>query len=129
MKLSELKTSEEVLARELRDPEFREEWERTALARAVALKVLRYRAEQGISQRELGELLGMPQSQVSRLEAGEHDPSIDTLIRLSRALELELTIDIHPAGREPRLVTKRARTRDAVAAYRADDCTVLLSAA
>ena len=129
MKLNDLKTSKEVLKEELRDPEFREEWERTALARAVALKVIRYRSEHGLSQSKLGKLLDMPQPQVSRLEAGEHDPSIDTLIRLSQALDLELTIDIHPADREPKLITKRARTRDAVAAYQADGFTVVLSAA
>lgn len=129
MKLTDLKTSQEILANELRDPEFREEWERTALARAVALKVIHYRAEHGLSQRALGERLEMPQPQVSRLEAGDHNPSIDTLVRLSRALGLELTIDIRPADREPKLVNKRARTSDAVATYEADGYTVLLSAA
>jgi hypothetical protein len=34
MKLSDLRTSEEVLAGALRDPAFRAEWERTAVARA-----------------------------------------------------------------------------------------------
>ena len=42
MKLSELKTNDEkILQEELHDPEFRAEWERTALARAVALAVVR----------------------------------------------------------------------------------------
>jgi hypothetical protein len=45
VKLSDMKTSEQVLAEELRDPAFRREWDRTAVARAVALKVLAYRAE------------------------------------------------------------------------------------
>ena len=45
MKLTDLKTSEQVLAEELRDPDFKREWDRTALARAVALKVLAYRIE------------------------------------------------------------------------------------
>ncbi len=35
-KLSNLRTSEEVLAGALRDPAFRAEWERTAVARALA---------------------------------------------------------------------------------------------
>jgi len=34
----------EVLAEMLGDPQFRAEWERTALARAVAEAVIRYRA-------------------------------------------------------------------------------------
>jgi hypothetical protein len=39
--------SAEVLAEMLQDPQFRAEWERTALARAVAEAVIRYRAELG----------------------------------------------------------------------------------
>ena len=35
MKLSDMKTSGQVLAEELRDPAFRREWDRTAVARAL----------------------------------------------------------------------------------------------
>src|SRR5260370_24192863 len=67
-----------------RDPEFRVEWERTALARAVALVVVGYRAKHKLSQRKLAELLEWKPSQVARLELGEHNPSLDTLIFLSQ---------------------------------------------
>jgi hypothetical protein len=44
MKLSDLTTNEELISERLaNDPAFRVEWERTALARAVALEVVRYR--------------------------------------------------------------------------------------
>ena len=36
MKLRDMKTFDAVLAEDLKDPEFRARWERTALARAVA---------------------------------------------------------------------------------------------
>ncbi len=80
---------------DLKDPEFRKEWERTALARAVALEVIKYRAEHGISQTELGRRLGMHQPAVSRLEEGDQTPSIDMLKRLSEKLGIDLTINIH----------------------------------
>ncbi len=51
----------EVLAEMLQDPQFRAEWERTALARAVAEAVIRYRAEHGLSQTGLAGLLGWRQ--------------------------------------------------------------------
>jgi hypothetical protein len=41
--------NDDVLAEELRDPEFRAEWARTALARWLAVEVAHYRAEHGIS--------------------------------------------------------------------------------
>ncbi|MBV8162296.1 MAG: helix-turn-helix transcriptional regulator, partial [Acidimicrobiia bacterium] len=39
---------------------------------------------------------GMRQPHIARLEAGEHEPSLTTLARLSRALGIEFHIDITP---------------------------------
>lgn len=128
MKLSDLKTSEQALAEELRDPDFQREWERTAVARAVALKVLTYRTEHGLSQRALAKKLGMTQPQVARLEAGEHNPTIDTLARLAQALDIEFAIDVHPRKRAPKLLSGRAQGKNAIASYETDTAAVLLAA-
>ena len=50
----------EVLERQLQDPEMREYWERTALARAVANAVIRYRIDHSLSQRALAGLEALP---------------------------------------------------------------------
>jgi len=98
MKLSEMKTNDELIVERLgTDPEFRAEWERTALARAVAVAIVRYRSEHDLSQRDLAQRLGMKQPQVARLELGEVNPSIETLMRLASELEIEFTIDVRPA--------------------------------
>ncbi len=96
MKVSDLKTHEEVLAEHLQDPEFRREWERTRFADAVATRILAYRVDQGLTQTELAKRLGMNQSAVARLEAGDHEPSLATLRRLAQVLGLEFHIDITP---------------------------------
>jgi ribosome-binding protein aMBF1 (putative translation factor) len=96
MKLSELKSSDQILTEQLQDPAFREEWERTALARAVATRVVAYRATEGLSQSALARKLGVSQPLVARLELGEHEPTLTTLSRLSRHLGLEFHIDITP---------------------------------
>jgi ribosome-binding protein aMBF1 (putative translation factor) len=104
MKPSDLKNDDELLAEHLKsDPGFREVWERTALARAVALEVVRYRAEHGLSQRALADRLGMKQPNAARLELGEINPKIETLMMLSTRLGLEFTIRIRPET-EPELV-------------------------
>lgn len=46
----------------------------------------------GLSQRELGELSGVTQSQISRIERGTLDPQLTTLVELARALDLELML-------------------------------------
>jgi transcriptional regulator with XRE-family HTH domain len=84
------------LAGALRDDAFRREWERTALAGAVALRLVEYRAEHGLSQRALAAKLGMKQPAIARLEAGDHTPSIDTLVRLSRGLGMRFRLEITP---------------------------------
>ncbi len=40
----------------------------------------------------------MKQPAVARLEAGEHNPSFDTLARLSSVLGIEFHIAVTPAG-------------------------------
>lgn len=128
MKLRDLISSEQVLANHLLEPAFKAEWDRTAVARAVALKVLAYRTEHGLSQRVLAQELSMTQPQVARIEAGEHNPTIDTLARIADALDIEFAIDVRPHRREARLVNKRARTRNAIASYTTGETAVLLAA-
>ncbi|MDQ6818874.1 MAG: helix-turn-helix domain-containing protein [Actinomycetota bacterium] len=129
MKLREMKTNDELIAEQPRtDPEFRAEWERTVLARAVAVAIVRYRAEHDLSQRDLAEHLGMKQPQVARLELGVVNPTIETLMRLASQLNLELTIDVRPAGSRVRNVTKRAKTEYLVGALRADGAELLVTA-
>jgi ribosome-binding protein aMBF1 (putative translation factor) len=98
---------EKVLAEDLHDPGFRAEWERTAVARWLAVEVAHYRAVNGLSQRQLAELLGVHQSDVARMETGEHTPTLDRLIRVAKGLDIELMIDIRPQGRAAKLPKKR----------------------
>jgi transcriptional regulator with XRE-family HTH domain len=129
MKLTDLKTDDELLAEQLRDdPEFRAEWERTALARAIALAVVRFRAERGLSQRGLAAVLGMSQPQVARLEKGDVNPTMDTLVRVAAGLGIELTINVTPANHKPRLVTKRALADHLVGGIHTELADVLVAA-
>jgi transcriptional regulator with XRE-family HTH domain len=91
-----MKTFEESLTNDLSDPEFRADWERAAFARAVANQIVRYRGENKLTQTQLARRLKMHQSAIARLELGEHEPSIATLARLSRGLDINFHIDITP---------------------------------
>lgn len=96
MRLSDLTSADEVKAEALRNPAVRAEWDRTALARAVASRVLRYRIEHGLSQAELGAQLGVSQPYVARLESGDRAPTLAMLVRLAQRLGLEFHIDVTP---------------------------------
>ncbi|MDQ2708892.1 MAG: helix-turn-helix transcriptional regulator [Actinomycetota bacterium] len=94
MKLSDLPTAEQVKAESLTNPAVRAEWDRTAVAREVAIRVVRYRVEHELSQADLGAKLGVSQPYVARLEGGDHSPSLTTLARLAQRLGLEFHIDV-----------------------------------
>ncbi len=70
----------------------------------------------------------MTQPQLARLEAGEHNPTIDTLARLAQTLDLEFAIDIHPRQRAPKLLNHHAQGKNAIASYETDTAAILLAA-
>lgn len=123
-RIGTLKTHGELVAQEItHDPDFRAEWQRLAVAREVAAELIRYRADNNLSQRVLAERLGVSQPRIAKLESGEHNPDVDTLVNISRATGLEFVIDITPSARTPKLVTKAVRDRGAT--YAAGDVSVI----
>ncbi len=94
---SKLVSAKDVLAKHHKNPEFRAEWERLALARAVAVAVVSYRAKHGLTQTQLAHRLRVRQPHIARLEMGEHTPSLEMLQRLSRRLGLRFIVEVAPA--------------------------------
>lgn len=124
---SSIKNLDALLAEEqLADPKFKAEWQRLAPAREFASTLLRYRAEHGLSQRALAKRLGLSQPRIVKLESGEHNPEIDTIINAARQLGIEFALDVSPADRKPMLVTARAQKRGAIAH---DDVSVVAASA
>ena len=105
MKLSDLRTAAEIHEQDMCDPEYKREHDRAKLANDVAVQVLAYRAEHGMSQKELARRLGMRQPNIARLESGEHEPSLTTLARLS-ALGIGFSIEIRAGSLRLRKVTR-----------------------
>ena len=103
-----------VAEEQLADPRFKAEWQRLAPAREFAATLLRYRAEHRLSQRALAAKLGVSQPRVVKLESGEHNPEVDTIINAVRRLGIEFVLDIAPESRKPALVSARARKQGAV---------------
>jgi transcriptional regulator with XRE-family HTH domain len=68
--------------------------------REFAETLLLYRAEHKLSQRVLAEKLGASQPRVIKLESGEHDPEVDTIINAVRNLGIEFALDVAPASRK-----------------------------
>jgi len=102
-----IETADQVLSAALKaDPEFAAEWERLALARMVAARLITYRSENGLSQRELAKRFGVSQPRVVELESGEKNPQIETLAKIAATTGIEFAFDVVPVGQEPTLVRK-----------------------
>lgn len=67
------------------------------IQKASSQAVLSARAKAGLSQKELSELTGIDQSDISKIERGVANPSVATLERIAAALGGRLTIAIETA--------------------------------
>jgi transcriptional regulator with XRE-family HTH domain len=66
-----------------------------ALAAQCAQRLLELRERRSETQRQLSKRLKMTESMISRLESGEHVPSVKTLCRIADAFGRRLEIVFH----------------------------------
>ncbi|MDQ6910180.1 MAG: helix-turn-helix transcriptional regulator [Actinomycetota bacterium] len=59
---------------------------------SAASYVNQARRAAGLSQRQLADRTGIPQSAIARIERGHQDPRVETLERLLRACDFELRL-------------------------------------
>jgi len=85
----------------------------STIGATVGIAILKYRYDHGLSQTAFGKLVGMSQPQVARLELGEHTPTVETLLRITAATGLEISLTIGPKV-EPRREIPAKLQRNAV---------------
>lgn len=103
------RTAGEIHEQDMRDLDYRREYERTRLANDVAIRVIQYRLARGLSQAGLARMLGWRQPNVARLESGEHEPTVATLARLADALGEDFSVDIKRSGVKLRLAPRESK--------------------
>ena len=84
------------LAEQLKDPEFRREYEALQPEHAVIQAMIDARKVSGLTQRELSERTGIAQGDISKLENGNANPSIRTLQRLANAMGMVVRVEFIP---------------------------------
>ena len=92
--MTELK---DLKGRFMKDPAFREEYERADEEYALAEAMVRARTAANLTQSQLAERIGTTQSAIARLEAGRLSPSIRTLRRYAEATGTRLTFGFERA--------------------------------
>lgn len=76
----------------MEDAEFQSEYDSLKPRYDIIAQIIRARKEQNITQAELAERLGTQKSNISRLESGNYNPSLDFLIKVAKSLGKELSI-------------------------------------
>ena len=86
------KNYKETLKELMADPEFKDEWDAMEPEFQLMCAILEGRKEAGLTQKQLSEATGITQADISRLESGEANPSLQTLKRLAAGMGKTLQI-------------------------------------
>ena len=92
----------EFLNEQLRDPEVRAEWDALEPEFAIIQAIIDARKNTGLTQKQLYERTGIAQGDISRLENGNANPSLNTLKRLASAMGMNLKLEFTPIQNENR---------------------------
>ena len=78
----------------LEEEEFRNEYERLKPRYDIISQFIEARAEKNITQEELAKMVGTQKSNISRLESGTYNPSLDFLINVAKCLGKEIKVTL-----------------------------------
>ena len=78
----------------MKDEEFRTEYEKLKPRYDVISQIIEVRTNQNITQEELALRVGTQKSNISRLESGTYNPSLDFLAKVARSLGKEIKVTL-----------------------------------
>ncbi len=107
----------------MQDPEFRAEYEALEPEFAIVRAMIEARKNSGLTQKQLSEKTGIDQSDISRIESGDGNPTLATLKRLAAGMDMTLKLEFFPAEKRgcravkplPLLVLEKSRDRGLLA--------------
>ena len=94
-------THEELLALLRQDPEFDLLHRKSQPITDVIVEIINGRDRMGLTQKQLAKRAGTFQSRISRIESGEYDLRLSTLINIADALDSDVKIGFIPRYKMP----------------------------
>lgn len=85
---------EDFLAEQLKDPKVKKEYDALEPKYALIECIILARKEKNLTQKQLSELTGITQSDLSKIENGNANPSLNTLLKLANGLGKKLQISL-----------------------------------
>ena len=91
-----MRTFDDMLAKQLQNEDFRKEYEAIQPEMDVIRAIVEARTSQNLTQQELAERTGINQADISKLENGTRNPSVNLLKRLADGMGMMLKIEFVP---------------------------------
>ena len=91
-----MRTFDDMLAKQLQNEDFRKEYEAIQPEMDVIRATVEARTSQNLTQKELAERTGINQADISKLENGTRNPSVNLLKRLADGMGMMLKIEFVP---------------------------------
>lgn len=88
-----MKNFNDYLQENLQDPEFKKEYEALNANYEIVRQIIKARNELNLTQQQLAEKIGVRQSNISRLESGNNNPSVELLKKVAFGLGKQLCIE------------------------------------
>ncbi len=84
------------LNEQLKDPEFKKEWDRLEPEFNMMQAMIDARKRNNMTQKELAERTGIDQSDISKIETGNANPTLAVLKRLAEGMDMVLKLEFIP---------------------------------
>ena len=91
-----MRTFDDMLNEQLKDINFRKEYEDIQPEMDVIKAIVDARTAQNLTQKELSKRTGINQADISKLENGTRNPTVSLLKRLAEGMGMELRIQFIP---------------------------------
>lgn len=91
-----MKTLEKFKAEQMKNSEFKKEYDSIQPELDIIRAIVDARISQNMTQKQLAEVTGINQADISKLENGTRNPSIALLKRLAEGLGMTLKIEFIP---------------------------------
>ena len=89
-------TFREDLEQRLKNPQFREEYEQLEYDFVIMQALIDARKKLGLTQQQLAERTKINQADISKIEKGTSNPSLNTLKKLAKGMNMRLKIAFEP---------------------------------
>ena len=94
MKNEKVRSFRSRLREDLKDPEFKAQYQEERQALMLAMKISKLREKKGLSQQQMAKLMGTSQQAVSRIESGEYEGfTLKTLEKIAEATGTKVKIE------------------------------------